>query len=556
MEKMGKSGEERKEHASRLPKRKHGYFRDDQIVLLATQIMDLSSEEPEISEEQLKSISDEIMPDLKKIKEDAMLSSKPPVDTLRYDTNESNKQSLLHMIPYHVEKAPENPLYLTEVISQFNKKSINKSINGLTIVGASPNWLTSVASQGGGTGGPGGRPSPFNGSRTGAPAGFVDLITSLKDKNLYSHGTGVDVAILDTAPCAHDLVAAPKEWPDHPLISKLLGPDGKLSLYPANYDQVVRLGNTSLNDHDYNMTDHGLFVAGIIHSIVPEANIHLVEVLNQYGVGDFTSFVRGLRTVLNEIYNPKRKLVINCSWMLEFPRDPLHCRHTHQTDPDAEFEREVLQFSMYDQATLLMLESLFNQFFFLGRQAIAAAGNDGREEDTSRIPSRYPAALEKVTGVGALPKMLRRTSNGEFQSAIYSNLADEPKIKGIMTLGGEEGEGNGVLGVYVGEFPVEPNPSIWRSFLNWLIVLLGGRVAGPRNLTKWAWWAGTSFATPILTGAVAAVLSSSDQIATTQDAIEKLYSSGIIGDSKMGVVMATTDVGEDVMAITQSRYTL
>jgi hypothetical protein len=42
----------------------------------------------------------------------------------------------------------------------------------------------------------------------------------------------------------------------------------------------------------YRMTDHGLFVAGIIHTIAPQAELHLIEVLNPYGVGDLESITR------------------------------------------------------------------------------------------------------------------------------------------------------------------------------------------------------------------------------------------------------------------------
>ena len=81
---------------------------------------------------------------------------------------------------------------------------------------------------------------------------------------------------------------------------------------------------------------YGLIVAGIIHSIAPKADIHLIEVINHGGVGDFISFVQGLQKVRTEIYNPQRKLVINCSWILEFPCDDIHCRHRNEIgDPDA-----------------------------------------------------------------------------------------------------------------------------------------------------------------------------------------------------------------------------
>lgn len=507
---------------SKMPNRKYGYFRDDQIILLVTHGND------SISDGQLKEFSTEISAGLNggTIKELPQAFSFPKFTDKERQENQSSLSaddaemfmSAFSIINCNITNGPDDPTELMDIVRGLGEKLQRQTIAGLTIYGASPNWLMSAASQGGSTGGspPGGGrpPRPFHGNRKTAPYRFDDLMMSLHTNGLDSDGTGVDVAILDTAPCAHDLIAAPKEWPDHPIISSLLGPNGKLRLYPASYNELLRMGNTSINDYDYDLTDHGLFVAGIIHSIAPKADIHLIEVMNHCGVGDFMSFVQGLQKVRTEIYDPERKLVINCSWILEFPCDDLHCRHINQTgDPDADFEKSVLEFSKSDQATPLMLEFLFNQFFSLGRQAIAAAGNDGIKGHARRIAPRYPAALENVTEVETLPKTLEKKNDGEYQTSIYSRLSHKPKSKVIMPLDGEEG----VLGVYIGEFP-----------------------DGSPNKSKWAWWAGTSFAAPVLTGAVAAVLSSSDQISRTQDAIEKLYRSNIIEDAQMDDI-------EDVM---------
>jgi hypothetical protein len=287
---------------------------------------------------------------------------------------------------------------------------------------------------------------------------------------------------------------------------------------------------TSLNDHDYKMTDHGLFIAGIIHSIVPEAEIHLIEVLNQYGVGDFMSFVQGLIKLYTErIYRRDRKLVINCSWMLEFPREDRHTRHKDRNgDPDAVFEKKVRELpEKFNQTLLFTLQRLFNRFYGLGRQAVAAAGNDGKKEDTVGVEARYPAALKRVTGVGALPKSLERDANGKYKPSVFSNLSDTPERTGIATFGGEEGEGNGVLGLYIGEFP-----------------------GCCRNESKWAWWAGTSFATPILTGAVASILSKDAR--KTQDAIEMLYTTQRPNATNAFIENGKARRLEDAFAVTQT----
>jgi len=155
-----------------------------------------------------------------------------------------------------------------------------------------------------------------------------------------------------------------------------------------------------------------------------------------------------------------------------------------------------------------MLEFLFNQLYGLGKQAIAAAGNDAR--DKVRTPARYPAALKSVKGVGAFPRSLEKLSTGKYRPSVFSNLSESPDKKGVVTrgigtLGGEEGDRQGVLGLYIGEFP-----------------------DGSRNDSKWAWWAGTSFAAPILTGTVASILSRPENnITKTQDAIKKLSGKGV-----------------------------
>lgn len=515
---------------AKMPNRKYAYYRDDQIIFLVTH------EKNSISDKQLKDFSTKITMHLKRgaIRDLPQVFSFPKFTDQEREGNQSGLSaddaelfmSAFSVINCNITNGPDDPTELMDIITMLGKKLHGQTISELTVYGASPNWLTSVASQGSGTGGKP-PPRPFHGNRRTAPYRFGDLMMGLHAHGLDGDGTGVDIAILDAAPSGHDLVAAPKEWPDHPIISTLLGPSGKLHLYPASYHELLRLGNTSLNDYDYKLTDHGLFVAGIIHSIAPKADIHLIEVINHCGVGDFMSFVRGLQKVRTEIYNPKRKLVLNCSWILEFPRDDLHCRHTNQIgDPDADFERAVLEFSKNDESTPLILEFLFNQFFSLGRQAFAATGNDSRKEDRRQIASRYPAALKNVTEVETLPKTFEKKNNGKYRTGAYSKLSYTFWSKVIMSLGGQEGDEEGVLGVYIGELP-----------------------GGSPNISKWAWWSGTSFDVPVLTGAVAAVLSSSDQIVTTQDALEKLYHSGVVGDSQTEMVV---EAGEDVMAVTQN----
>jgi hypothetical protein len=538
------SNDEKTPMIPKMPNRKYGYFRDDQVSFLVTH------PEPGLSPDVLEVFRKEINPVLELHKAGSMEQTPKAVsfpaltsdeyDQARYQVTKVNQitvRGAFSIITGLLQNGLRNPQdFLTAIRAvqeDLAKRPKDGQLsNGIVVEGVSLNWLTSVVSQGAGTGGPGGIPSPYYGSRKNAPYTF-DLVRKLQDDHLWGDGDGADVVILDTAPSAHDLVAAYKEWPDHPLIQTLLGPKGKLHLYPANYDETLRLGNTSLNGSDYKMTDHGLFIAGIIHSIVPRAEIHLIEVLNQYGVGDFQSLAEGLQTAYTNFVKRGRQLFVNCSWMLDLPADQHHCHYQPANpnqvlaDPDLEFERQVRLFAENDGAFLSSMETLFARFAAPGRGAIAAAGNDAYDDDEKktgpkhiRPKARYPAALSSVAGVGALPVTLERDSSGKYRTSAFSNRSDRPEKIGITTLGGEQGDGKGILGLYIGDFP-------------------DGRL----NTSKWAWWAGTSFATPILTGVLASLASGPLQINTRVDAVSKLREKRFLD--------GITELSEIVLATTQ-----
>jgi subtilase family protein len=468
----------------------------------------------------------------------------------------------------------ESRLGVLDLISTLEAKEERAQLDSaeLTVQGIFPNWVTSGGkSDSGGTGGPGSEPVPYEDPSGPVPYFFQDLISRLQGigsdgvigKDLYGRGSDVDVVILDTAPCGHDLVLAHKELvvrqedsKKHPLIKTLLGPGGRLKLYPATYEELLRMGNTSLNKHGYKMDDHGLFIAGIIHSIVPEATIHLIEVLNQFGVGDIETIARGFAKAYSIARRNKRPLVVNCSIVLDLPQKQ-KARIYRQTDKetiravDRDLE-EKLRSSIESEWTQLeaqygpvratddlgwvrLLLVMCERLAKAGRQVVAASGNDSEEKQGHRHAqdARYPAAFSRVIGVGALPKNARR-NNGKYRASSFSNLADKPAQTGVLTLGGEPGEYNGVLGIYLGEFPVDDTAAGQNNEQGWA-------GAGRPSANGWGWWAGTSFATPILTGVIASLLSGNELPKTTQHAIQALYTEHVIEN-------AMTDEKEDVLS--------
>jgi len=313
----------------------------------------------------------------------------------------------------------------------------------------------------------------------------------------------IHVAILDTAPDELDLVEAYERWHDsHPLLDRLLGNNGKLQVHRGIITEI-ELMDFSPVGHRYLMGDHGLFVAGIVNTIAPDATLHLIRVFTPYGSASLETIAQGLDRILQALRHPndpvlnphgiKRPLIVNCSFGLSL-----------DAGPDFPVSLRGLNTSLRD-----MFAELTSQD---GVVVVAAAGNDSQRNN--RQSTRFPAAFGNVISVGALPNRFPPT-NSQFQAASYSNRAH------YMTVGGEPGRGEGVLGVYTSELPVYA-----EGCLSFLWRKLTGRSLGPwageghlppipppltldrirykLNKNGWAEWAGTSFATSKITGVLAA----------------------------------------------------
>ena len=508
------------------PKYRLTYFQRDQLAFFVTHPRPVQPNQEEVSA--LLSKSNEILGSLgykaRLEPQPRSVYTFPKVGNKDYVSNLDEKRkptvtprdpsSIISATVTAASEEEDDPIKFFQMVTKLEDELSKMQLTGLTLGAVSLDWLVGGSPDGNGTGGPGGWPVAYRGSPERAPFRFNNLPKSVIDGN---RGEGVDVIILDTAITEQDKAAAYNEFQyRHPLIHSLLRPEpeGRLHITPLPQLQQQHIAELRTLGHDYKMPDHGLFAAGIIHTIAPCAQIYLVEVLNPYGVGDLDSILWGLDFVIRHIQNnPDRRVVVNSSLCLDLPIGEQHCRTIPVVDNcfadlftelDRQLEELICSQIKNDPKWIenqkLSMQAPCDVVFELKSRVIAAAGNDHRPGQNVAPQARYPAALESVQGVGALPKNLPR-KNGKYRTASYSNQADAPRRIGITTLGGEEGEGQGVLGLYLGEFP-----------------------CGEQNCTKWAWWSGTSFATPVVTGITAAVLSNMNgQGRETQDAIEKLY---------------------------------
>jgi hypothetical protein len=390
-------------------------------------------------------------------------------------TNERGLRFSLVRVPvkgYDPEKDMDTKAVTSILREAYTELKQNDSLlmpNGYSIEDLYLNWLIGNLHHGGATGGPGGRPTQASTPKGGAQVFriFDGAMQLLPNPPAALPGTNVFVAILDTAPSSAAIANAYHTWPAHQLVQELFSANGRLTIHRASQTTLNDLEHFSPVLHDYMMPDHGTFISGIIYDNAPGATLHLYEVLSRYGVGTFTSIAQGILDVLN---NPNigRPLIINCSFMF--------CLPGGDYGPNLEADLGV------DISTSIKaMRTVFEDIVDPDITVVASAGNDSSGQ-TQRVPARYPAAFNNVIGVGALRKGNSQNTTSINIPASYSNIADNPPGNGFVTLGGEPGTGQGIRGMYISSFPG----------------LFG------INQTGWAWWSGTSFATAIISGFLAA----------------------------------------------------
>jgi hypothetical protein len=376
---------------------------------------------------------------------------------------------------------------IDEVLEGIQRKRYADS--PLHLTGVTPNWFSGAA-QHIIDGGPGAMPVDASMARDELKPLTADIVERhINQRQIEQKAyekADVDVYVLDSIPLADSWVRVSQLPESH---ARLLDLMSKMTISTAaDLGVVLPDQHFEIAGHMYEMSDHGLFIAGLIHDSALEANIHLLEVLNKYGVGTLKSLLAGLQA----IPNIKRPTIINCSLMMAARSSMLiqkfpNWKRLAEAEPDPKTQRFTgkqlrMPLNSYLAALMQPLERIIQQrVAALGGnrlvKIVASAGNDSRG-NRERKPARYPAAFPKVIGVGALDR--------KNHPAAYSNYADNPLYEGIAAFGGladmathTADVNDGIAGLYIGRFPD----------------------GTPSNGT--ARWAGTSFAAGVVSGLLA-----------------------------------------------------
>lgn len=303
----------------------------------------------------------------------------------------------------------------------------------------------------------------------------------LEGRTLTQEGQGVEVVVFDTSPFEREGQYTFAGW----------GRDGVDPL-SVTVSHPLTLPRSDAAD----ISDHGLFVSGLVYAVAPASNIHLVEVLNDQGQGEVQALIDTLNVYMRNRLSSNGSLentVVNLSL------------GTHEPDQDElpEPVREQIElmlrewgYQVPDEGPLpvLALDVMMRLFDIYGASVIAASGNHSAEE-AQPLPSQLPAAFSTVVGV---------TSNNKLQSqSCYANNGE------IMAPGGDGGNGDADADGVEDAAPADGNTCVPTHMTCASVGAecdFGVVSYSWKEYRGFAYWVGTSFATPLVSGLAANVM--------------------------------------------------
>ncbi len=430
-----------------------------------------------------------------------------------------------------------NDDHTVAVINQLNdnKNALQKALQDLGIsadIAALPHWLWA------GTddqihGCPTCPPIPVEDSNT--PGQWKITLPQLSDSSLQDKtGEGVTVFVLDTLPSTEQIERAAKNAGNNLLLQKMTtskanGPQPDIvppAIKPNYSFGVPDPAESAVTGKDiygrlvgFPMADHGLGVAGIIRDLAPAANIECIRVLNDYGVGDTHTLFLALLSIqermlpnnldthaVGDLY--RKPVVINLSLVV--------------LPPDSDSPPEGVIGDVID-ASRDLLRSAIQNLAGAGVIFVASAGNDSDPRDTKMNPAetrfgpRYPAnfAYDNPPITTMIPVA---AVNRKGDAAMYSN---HPGPNGIATYSGELPRPDPWLPSamsHVATRVAEPIDALRCVYTAQVYPALS--VNDPHSIlpaspsaypmyeasSTWAYWSGTSFATPIISALAARIL--------------------------------------------------
>ena len=386
-----------------------------------------------------------------------------------------------------------------------------EELNGgehIPITIAAPTWLSGGTPVGAGQGCPLTPPIPVKDSCSNWHIRLPDLPYDLKSKQ----GDGVTVFILDSFPERGEIARGARDAGDDNLLLRKVNESvefdyGFMSGVKDVQEEIDTKGTFVGKDvygrhYPIKLADHGLFIAGIVRDVAPHARMECIRILDDLCVGDLELITHALEHIYfrkalqsGDLYG--KPVVINMSLVIPTD-DEAHSRGIDTT---------IGGFNNVWASLKHAIKSLSD----IGVIIAASAGNEGDLRETpggNRPDALYPAkfanapdSIDGVIPVGAV--------NSSGNPSSYSCY---PGLRGVATYGGE---------VPIVTPPSPPNPTSNHPDVKitdaprgiYSSVEYAPLSADPPeqyyaapNDHAWAYWVGTSFATPIISALAARIL--------------------------------------------------
>lgn len=438
----------------------------------------------------------------------------------QYAANDRFQGQYYEQLKQRLNRAPADPKQLRELTSilySFTEdvavEKVVRAINAQLykpkaeqkslFVFADPNYLTaptgyskctSIGSLGPNVigHGPFGQPGVANAADFTTQWAFTTLTqgaASISDVVGAESGANVLVAIFDTSPFTQEVTA-----PDTvtPVSIGWAQPGFTMSVI---HPTLITSGLGSVVTPTVGATQHGLFSAGLIHAVASASPIRLIRVLEDNGCGDVADLGVALWGLLDELIAQNQPAVLNLSLGIYCPADCGQILIPETCPPSDKACLEEAR-ELWFLVLPTLLAPLANTF------VVAASGNDSWDEFESGAPPNEPekpAAYDFVLGVAGSTKQDTR--------ACYSNLAVvNDDIAAPSGDGGSavitETQSNGTVVLQnhtcapVADTCADPACEFG----------LVSTVQQTFTTTGYAYWSGTSFAAPLVSGAAAVCL--------------------------------------------------
>jgi hypothetical protein len=251
----------------------------------------------------------------------------------------------------------------------------------------------------------------------------------------------------------------------------------------------------------YDMVDHGLFVVGILRGVLREVmdkiTIELIRTQNDYGSGEMDLFLGALYEVATrpDLTNVVLNLSLGVLPALE-ELQTIWFGEECCCDGGSVLDK-MQQIDLLHLGVRLPIEILVEK----GAVIVAAAGNDSLGKTPAYGP-RLPARYDDVLGVAAV--------DNQMVASGYSNRANLLSWgSGVATYGGEQPNDDSETLAAIARKEIKPADkpdAVEGLYLYTSFPPLSADGPPPTAKTNdygTAWWSGTSFATPIVSGLAA-----------------------------------------------------